>query len=75
MSKPEYDQWAEALLQEIYYAPDEDHRVAIITEHLLKAVRRGHIDSVHIPHWQTENCLHKYVGLDIMTCSKCGVKL
>ncbi len=42
--KPEYDQWAEQLLQEIYYAPDEGHRVAIIKEHLLKAVRRGYTD-------------------------------
>ena len=41
--KPEYDQWAENLLQEIYYAP-EDHRVSIIKEHLLKAVKRGYLD-------------------------------
>jgi hypothetical protein len=41
--KPEYDQWAENLLQEIYYAPEE-HRVSVIKEHLLKAVRRGYVD-------------------------------
>jgi hypothetical protein len=41
--KPEYDQWAEQLLQEIYYAPEE-HRVAVIKEHLLKAVQRGYVD-------------------------------
>lgn len=42
--KPEYDQWAESLLQEIYYAPDDYHRVAVIKEHLLKAVQRGYVD-------------------------------
>ena len=44
MKKPEYDQWAEALLQEIYYTP-EHLREALIKEHLLKAVKRGYLDS------------------------------
>lgn len=41
--KPEYDVWAENLIQEIYYAP-EDQRVSVVKEHLLKAVRRGYVD-------------------------------
>lgn len=41
--KPEYDQWAEALIQEIYYAP-EDQRVSIVKEHVLKAVKRGYLE-------------------------------
>lgn len=44
--KPEYDQWAEYLLQEIYYAPTPEHRVAVIKEHLLKAVQRGYTDGL-----------------------------
>jgi len=44
--KPDYDKWAEALLQEIYYAHDEDHRTAILKENLLKAARRGYADGV-----------------------------
>lgn len=41
--KPEYTQWAEQLLQDIYYAPEEK-RVEVVHEHLLKAVRRGYVD-------------------------------
>lgn len=37
------DKWADNLLQEIYYAP-ENHRVALIADHLWKAVRRGFTD-------------------------------
>ncbi len=44
--KPEYDQWAENLLQEIYYAPTDAHREAVIKEHLLKAVQRGYVDGL-----------------------------
>lgn len=43
-SAADFNSWAEALLQEIYYAPDEEHRVAIIAEHLLKATKRGYLD-------------------------------
>lgn len=42
--KPEYEQWANYLLQEIYYTP-EHLRAALIQEHLLKAVRRGFVDN------------------------------
>ena len=45
--KPEYEVWAEQLLQDIYYAPDEGHRVAVVKEHLLKAVRRGYVDGAN----------------------------
>ena len=52
--KPEYDVWAEALLQEIYYAP-EDHRVSLIREHLLKAVQRGHTDALENGWWKEQD--------------------
>ena len=45
--KPEYDQWARALLEEIYYTP-EDLRAALVKEHLLKAVQRGFTDGAEI---------------------------
>ncbi len=52
--KPEYDQWAENLLQEIYYTP-EDLRVSLIKEHLLKAVRRGYTDALENGWWSHQD--------------------
>lgn len=50
MKKPEYDLWAEALLQEIYYAP-EDQRINVVKTHLLKAVQRGYRDGAENNEW------------------------
>lgn len=37
----DYDEWAEQLLQELYYTP-EHLRALLIKEHLLKSFRRGY---------------------------------
>ena len=52
MSKPEYDVWAEIMLQEIYFTPEE-HRVDYIKEQLLKAVRRGYTEGLELG-WANE---------------------
>ena len=54
MMKPNYDQWAEALLQEIYYAPEE-HRLSVVKEHLLKATQRGYRDAVVNDWWRHQD--------------------
>jgi hypothetical protein len=41
--KPNYDMWAEALLQEIYYAP-EDQRASVVKAALLQASKRGYAE-------------------------------
>lgn len=70
--KPEYDQWAEALLQEIYYAPG-GKRVEMIKEHLLKAVQRGHTDAIESGWWkEREKCSHSYNHPPQKNCLKCG---
>lgn len=51
MNKPEYDKWAEVLLTEIYYTPEE-HRAALVKEHLLKAVKRGYLDGAQNAWWK-----------------------
>lgn len=74
-----YDDWAEALLQEIYYCP-EHQRVALIAEHLLKAHKRGYLDGAESG-WirSREECQHKptrysiLIGENPLTCEKCGV--
>ncbi len=56
--KPEYDMWAESMLQEIYFTPEE-HRVEYIKEQLLKAVQRGYTDAVETDWWkEQEKSLH-----------------
>ena len=51
MNDIDYDKWAENLLQEIYYAP-EDQRVALISEHLQQAKRRGYTDGADNDWWK-----------------------
>ncbi len=69
--KPEFDQWAEALIEEIYYTP-EHLRVSLVENHLLKAVQRGYLDGMENSwHTEREKCSHRFIGLD--TCDKCGV--
>ena len=51
--KPEYDAWAAYLLQEIYYTPEE-HRSALVKEHLIKAVRRGYTDALENGWWRAQ---------------------
>lgn len=51
--KPDYDQWAEALIQDIYYSP-EDKRVDIVKHHLLKAVQRGYTEGIESGWWKEQ---------------------
>ncbi len=51
--KPEYDMWAESILQEIYHTPEE-HRIDYIKEQLLKAVQRGYTDSLENGWWKEQ---------------------
>lgn len=55
--KPEYDVWAAYLLQEIYYTPEE-HRMALVKEHLLKAVQRGYTDALDNGWWRAQEESH-----------------
>ena len=53
MNDIKYNEWAENLLQEIYYAPEEQ-RVAVIHEHLLKAAKRGYTDGSNNAWWREQ---------------------
>ncbi len=75
-TKPEYDIWAEIMLQEIYHTPEE-HRVDYIKEQLLKAVKRGYLDGVESGWWEElEKCKHELdMDLDFPYCVKCGADI
>jgi hypothetical protein len=47
----DYDKWAEDLLLEIYYAPD-NLRCELIKEHLIKAAKRGYTDGADNDWWK-----------------------
>lgn len=83
--KPEYEVWAEQLLQDIYYTP-EHLRAALVTEHLLKAVKRGYLDGtdsgwIAVQEAAPQRCLHRntYSTLSAinptLTCMVCGERL
>ena len=76
--KPEYTQWAEALLQEIYYTPEE-LRASLVETHLLKAVQRGYTDAVENDWWkkqESEKCTHNSDKQSKWSfCVKCGEDL
>lgn len=49
----DYNKWAINLLEEIYYAPEEQ-RASIIEEHLNKAHRRGYTDGSQNEWWKVQ---------------------
>ena len=54
MNDIDYNSWAENLLQEIYYAPDDAHRAAVLKENLLKAAKRGYTDGLDNGWWHEQ---------------------
>ena len=84
-ARVDFHRWAESLLQEIYYAPNDEQRESIIAEHLLKAVKRGYVDGTDFG-WvhdqeanpQEQECEHAFDEMNPfrepsqMVCKKCG---
>ena len=56
----DYDKWAEALLEEIYYCP-ENQRATLVCDHLQKAFKRGYKDGLENG-WAYEQDLHWALG-------------
>lgn len=68
--KPQFKQWSEYLLQEIYYTP-EHLRAALIEEHLLKAVRRGYTDGAENGWWKEQEAAPQVPLIKTKFVNKC----
>lgn len=76
----DYDTWAKNLLEELYYAP-EDQRVSLLEEHLKKAAKRGYVEGSDFG-WaaiqDSMGCQHDFQEMNpfrdpsTMVCKNCG---